>query len=74
MITIPFRLYSLLWGSGIISCGFWFLLLAGVFQMIFFFTLLIFKLRYKKRKREDVLPNEHVFAEDFYSKHVNFDD
>ena len=73
-ITIPFSQYSSLWGSGIISCGFWFLLLAGVLQMINFFTLLILKVRYKKRKREDVLPNEHVFAEDFYSKHDNFDD
>ena len=71
VITIPFRQYSSLWGSGMISCGFWFLLLAGVLQMINFFTLLILKMRYKKRKREDVLPNEHVFAEDFYSKHIN---
>ena len=71
VITIPFRQYLSLWGSGIISCGFWFLLLAGVLQMINFFTLLILKMRYKKRKREDVLPNEHVFAEDFYSKHIN---
>ena len=75
VITVPFSQYSSLnWGSGIISCGFWFLLLAGVLQMINFFTLLILKVRYKKRKREDVLPNEHVFAEDFYSKHDNFDD
>ena len=37
VITIPFRLYSSLWGSGLISCGFWFLLLAGVLQMINFF-------------------------------------
>ena len=74
VITIPFRLYSSLWGSGIISCGFCILLLAGVLQIINFFTLLILKVWYKKRKREDVLPNEHVFAENFYSKHVNFDD
>ena len=72
VISIPFTHYSSLWGSGIISCGFWFLLLVGVLQMINFFTLLILKMRYKKRKREDVLPNEHVFAEDFYSKYVNF--
>ena len=74
-ITIPFSQYSSLnWETGIISCGFWFLLLAGVLQVINFFILLILKMRYRKRKREDVLPNEHVFAEDFYSKHVNFDD
>ena len=72
VITIPFTQYSSLWGSGLISCGFWFLLLAGVLQMIFFFTLLMFKMRYKKRKREDVLPSEHVFAENFYSKHISY--
>ena len=71
VITIPFSQYSSLWGSGVISCGFWFLILAVVLQIIFFFTLLMFKMRYKKRKREDVLPNEHIFAEDFYSKHIN---
>ena len=71
VLTIPFHQYLSLWGSGIISCGFWFLLLAGVLQMMNFFTLLILKVRYKKRKREDVLPNEHVFAEEFYSKRIN---
>ena len=25
---------------------------------------------YKKRKREDVLPNEHIFAERYYAKRI----
>ena len=67
VITIPFHQYSSLWATGVISCGFWFLLLAGVLQTMIFLTLLMFKVRYKERKREDLLPNEQIFAEKFYS-------
>ena len=68
VIIIPFRQYSSLWGTGIISCGFWLLLLAGAIQTMVFLTLLMFKVRYKKRKREDLLRNEQAYAEDYYSK------
>ena len=29
--------------------------------------------RYKRRKREDALPNEHIFAEEYYSKYALID-
>ena len=59
---------SLNWGSGVISCGFWYfitkisLLIAAT---IVFFIIMKW---YKKRKREDVLPNEQIFAEEYYSR------
>ena len=55
------------WGSGVISCGFWyfvtkiFLLITAT--IIFFIVIKC----YKKRKREDVLPNEQIFAERYFS-------
>ena len=67
-ISIPFTKRSSIWGTGIISCGFWYallLLVVGVLAGIMFSATLRW---YKKRKREDVLPNEHIFAERYYDK------
>ena len=56
------------WGTRIISCGFWYLLLIVILLVLdtAIFCLLI--KWYKKRKREDVLPNEQIFAERYYTK------
>ena len=66
-ITQPFTRPSNIWGSGIISCGFWFLLLILILSIIFVVCLCVFVKCYKNRKREDILPNEHIFAERYYS-------
>ena len=68
VLRIPFYQHLSIWGEGTISCGFWFTLMVVVLQIIVFLTLVALKKWYKKRKREDVLPNEHVFAEEVYSK------
>ena len=55
------------WGKGIISCEFWYLLLSVIFLG---FTVSVFTILarwYQKRKREDVLPNEQIFAEKYYT-------
>ena len=67
-VTYPFMRESKFWGTGIISCGFWFLCLILIVLVINTVFLSIFGILYKKRKREDVLPNEQIFAERFYSK------
>ena len=56
------------WGTEIISCGFWYLLLNVLLMALYSAALLILIRHYKKRKREDVLPNEHIFAERYYDK------
>ena len=56
------------WGTGILSCGFWYLLLSLILQAVSSLVLLCLGRWYKKRKREDVLPNEHIFAERYYSR------
>ena len=67
----PFITQSSRWGNGkIISCEFWFLCLNTVILGINTVFLLVIGLLYKKRKREDVLPNEQIFAERVYSKQL----
>ena len=55
---------SFKWGTGVINCGFWYSVSVLSFLMIT--IILAFKF-YKRRKREDVLPNEQIFAERYYS-------
>ena len=60
------------WATGtIISCEFWYLFLLLLVMIIFSVLLLVTGRWYKNRKREDVLPNEHIFAERYYSQAVN---
>ena len=68
-ITQPFRMPLPAWSSTgtIISCGFWYLLMMIVHLAFNSIVLYILKKLYKNRKREDVLPNEQIFAERYYS-------
>ncbi len=68
VLMLPFKAKLSVWGEGTISCGFWYLLLAFLVQLSACFALVMLTRRYKRRKREDVLPNEHYFAERYYSK------
>ena len=63
----PFTQQSSTWGTGIISCEFWYLLSVLVVLIIVSGILLAVGRWYKNRKRQDVLPNEHIFAERFYT-------
>ena len=56
------------WGTGIISCEFWYLLSVLLVLITFSGLLLAVGRWYKNRKREDVLPNEHIFAERYYTQ------
>ena len=68
-ITKIFIATSSVWsGDTSISCGFWYLLSKIFFLLVVVPTLILLAVSYKKRKREDVLPNEHIFAERYYSK------
>ena len=50
------------------SCEFWYLQTKLIFLSITVMCALILLVYYKKRKRDDVLPNEQIFAERYYSK------
>ena len=55
-------------GNRIIGCDFWYLLICLAANLFNFFILTWMAKRYKLRKREDLLPNEHFFAERYYSQ------
>ena len=67
-IRVPFSRQLSIWGTGIISCGFWYALLLLVVGLVAGFLHIATHRWYKKRKREDVLPNEHIFAERYYDR------
>ena len=66
-LIIPLKQRILIWGTGIISCGFWYALVHIIFCTIGCIAIAIITKHYTKRKREDILPNEHIFAERYYS-------
>ena len=66
-VSLPFVYTHSIWGTGILSCGFWYLLLFTTVDVGILLILAIFTRWYKKRRRQDVLPNEHFFAERYYS-------
>ena len=55
------------WSTKIISCGFWFELLHIIICSLGCIAGVLIIKWYKKRKREDILPNEHYYAERYYS-------
>ena len=64
----PFRKFksTRIWGTGVFSCGFWYLLTMLLLLILACVVFCIAIKWYRKRKREDVLPNEQVFAERYY--------
>ena len=68
VISIPFTKRLSIWGSGVTSCEFWYTLLLLIIEILACIMLVVTLKLYKKRKREDVLPNEHIFAERYYAK------
>ena len=67
LLSIPFTKKMFGWDTRTISCGFWFSLILAVTQICICPFLIILTRWYKKRRRQDVLPNEHIFAERYYS-------
>ena len=68
-ILQPFTKQSRAWATGMISCEFWYLLLTLLIVIVETVMLGILMKWYKNRKREDVLPNEQIFAERYYTKY-----
>ena len=67
VIFIPFVLNLPIWSNGALSCGFWCFFSEAITISIGLLLSVAVVKWYKKRRREDVLPNEHVFAERYYS-------
>ena len=72
-VSLPFAHIHSIWGTGTLSCGFWYMLLLTIVDLGIFLILVILTRWYKKRqrRRQDVLPNEHFFAERYYSESID---
>ena len=68
--SLLFKLKSFAWSTRALSCSFWYLLTTLVYMFIVLIGFAVVARWYKRRKREDVLPNEHIFAEEYYSKYT----
>ena len=64
----PFTIKNF-WGTKIatVSCGFWFSVILAIIEICICLLLIILTRWHKKRRRQDVLPNEHIYAERYYS-------
>ena len=67
VVSLPFTYIHSIWGIGTLSCGFWYMLLLTIVDLGIILIIAILSRWYKKRQRQDVLPNEHFFAERYYS-------
>ena len=67
-VYFVFKTTHFTWGTGVISCGFWYFVIIICLLLATMIIFIIYILKcHKRRKREDVLPNEHIFAERYYS-------
>ena len=68
-MTQVFITNSYLWkAKSIFNYGFWYLQIKLMIHLISFFSILLAVIYYKKRKRDDMLPNEQIFAGRYYSQ------
>ena len=72
LIALPFVLKSFSWDGVPLPCGFWYFLLQILVTLTFGTTFIaVMKWMYKNRSREDVLPNDQVFAVQYYERYAN---
>ena len=69
LVTVfgPFKQTISIKGTKLIDCGFWYTLLHIVLCTFGCIVCAFIIKWYKMRKREDVLPNEQIYAEEYYS-------
>ena len=67
-IQIIFEFKTINWDTRVMSCGFWYFITKLSLQLVSIIIVGITMKWYKERKREDVLPNDHMFAERYYSR------
>ena len=60
------------WPPNRYGCGTWYLLAASTVFLLAFIIAVIISRRYRKRQRDDVLPNEHIFAINYYSRYIMY--
>ncbi len=54
------------WDGVVLDCGFWFLLVCTVITLLLIAMFLVASRWYRKRERDENLPSQHWFAEQYY--------
>ena len=72
IVLIPITHAAHKWPPTKYGCGTWYLLSASIILLLMFILAYILIWKYKKRQRGDILPNEHIFAIDYYSRYTMY--
>ena len=70
IVLIPITYAPHKWPPTRYGCGTWYLLSASIILLLMFVLACILISKYKKRQRGDILPNEHIFAINYYSRYT----
>ena len=58
------------WRRLVLDCIFWYLLVCTIIAVLLFTVFLGISVWYKRRERDDNLPNQHYFAEQYYGNRI----
>ena len=72
LVLLPITYTVHKWPPNRYGCGTWYLLAASIVFLLAFMIAVIISQRYKKRQRDDILPNEHIFAINYYSHYTMY--
>ena len=72
LLLLPITYTVHKWPPNRYGCGTWYLLAASIVILLAFMIAVIISRRYKRRQRGDVLPNEHIFAINYYSRYTMY--
>ena len=70
LVLLPVERSAHKWSSGKYGCGVWYLLAGSIALLLIFVIISILSWRYKRRRRDDLLPSEHVFAINYYDRYT----
>ena len=70
LILLPITSTAHKWPPSRYGCGTWYLLSASIVLLVMFLLLCVLSWKYKKRQRADVLPSEHIFAINYYTRYT----
>lgn len=59
------------WKGAVLDCGFWLLFVCTVITVMLIIMFVGASVCYKKRERDDNLPNQHCFAENYYDRYCS---
>ena len=73
LLLLPVFLTAENWHPAPYGCGVWFYLCVTVFFLVFTLVcIIVFKKVYKMRRRDEELHNRHIFAINYYSHYVQY--